>query len=415
MAIAVVGVSVFTAGHFGWKAWRADWERRNPEAARIAGYEKVFDAAWRIVDQKYYDPNFDHARWRRLRDKYRPRVRDQNFAGGLYMNVLTNMMDELGTSHVAVSMPPPSEARTPEKARRSDGRETPDKVFGCGGTYLTLDLGFQQARLRRGDRLATVVADVRRDSPAEKAGIAPGDVVGRFRLQGRKGLCPRLVALIASPGQAPRVVSYDVTDRPPRSTHRRTDLASGVRVLSFDGFNRESARWVAENLNNAPPQGVILDLRLNGGGRVSVERQLLSQLLSEGLVTGREIAGGRERTRKTGQTKDRYDGPLVVLIGPGSASASESTAAALRYHRRALLVGDETAGALLMSRNFRLPDGGAVQVAIADVLTPDGRRLEGVGVKPDVQVRQTLAAIRAGRDLPVEAAERLLIEGRWRP
>ena len=48
-------------------------------------------------------------------------------------------------------------------------------------------------------------------------------------------------------------------------------------------------------------------------------------------------------------------------------------------------------------------------------LTPDGRRLEGVGVSPDLPVAQTLATVRAGRDLPLEAAEKALLDGRWRP
>ena len=108
-------------------------------------------------------------------------------------------------------------------------------------------------------------------------------------------------------------------------------------------------------------------------------------------------------------------GPLVVLIGPASASAAEVTAAALRNHRRALLVGGESAGAVLLSQAYPLPDGGKVTVAIADVLTPDGRRLEGVGVSPDLPVAQTLAAVRADRDLPLEAAEKALLDGRWRP
>ena len=118
---------------------------------------------------------------------------------------------------------------------------------------------------------------------------------------------------------------------------------------------------------------------------------------------------------KTFATERRFDGPLAVLVGPMSASAAEVSSAALRYHRRALLVGSETAGAVLMSRGYPLPGGGRVQVAIADWRATDGRRLEGVGVKPDLAVAQTLEAIRAGRDLPLEAAERAVVEGRWRP
>ena len=411
-ALAVGGVGLVVLGAQGWKAWRAEWERRHPDEARIARYEKVFDVAWKTVDEKYYDPNFDHARWRQVRDVYRPHVRDAKSDVALYVNILTNMMNLIGTSHVSVSMPIP----TVSAVRSEPGAPSrKPKPAGCGVRYLTSDLGFDFTEVRRGNDARLVVTDVRRGSAAERAGVAPDDTIRSLKVGGRNDDCPSAEITLQTVGQAPRNVAFTVEDRPSPPPVQRIDLPSGVRVLRFDRFDRDSLAWLRANLPEASTRGLVLDLRHNSGGKVWVERELLSHFLPPGAVTGRVVRRGRENVEKTVATKRRFDGPLAVLVGPMSASAAEVSSAALRYHRRALLVGSETAGAVLMSRGYPLPGGGRVQVAIADWRATDGRRLEGVGVKPDLAVAQTLEAIRAGRDLPLEAAERAVVEGRWRP
>jgi carboxyl-terminal processing protease len=413
-AIMIVGaVGLTAAGVFGWKAWRAEWARRHPEAARIARYEKVFDAAWKAVDEHYYDPKFDHVRWRKIRDVYRPLVRQQTFDAGLYINVLSNMLGQLETSHAGVSMPPELPASKPVRApAAAQAPARPAEALGCDPNDFRLDFGFDPAVVHRGRRQFTLVANVRSGSPAEMAGVTPGDLIDRYNLRGQPGGCPKLKMQITTPAQSPREIAYEVTDLPARPDSWRADLPSGVRVLGFTHFDRESARWLAANLAGAPAKGVILDLRRNGGGLIKEEQRIAGYFLPEGKVIGQHVMRkSRELTKAVGGDT-HYGGPLVVLIGPISASAAEITAEALRYHGRARLLGGETAGAVLASLNYPLPDGGRVQVAIADYLTPDGHHLEGVGVKPDIPVAQTLEAIRAGRDLPLEAAERALIEGR---
>lgn len=409
--LAIVGV---LAGVYGVRtAWRARWESLHPEAARVARFERIFDAAWSAVDRHYYDPAFDHQRWRVIRAAYRPRVKDAADESILYINILHNMLQQLDTSHLDIVMPPPRLAPQPESGGPS--RPAQAKLFGCGGAFLKVDFGFYLAQVRRGHTVDWVVADVRRGSSAERAGLAPGDRLRAMRLSTVRGGCPRARMEALSPGQPPRQVSFDVDDALPSPPLQRVDLPSGVRVLRFDRFDKESELWLAANLVPAPPRGLVLDLRRNTGGEIRIERRVLSRFLSEGRLIGRQVARRRTTDEVTRSIAPRYEGPLAVLMGPGSASAAEISAAALRYHRRAVLVGGETSGSVLASRTFPLPGGGGVQVAVADFRGPDGRRLEGVGVRPDVPVNQTLEAIRHGRDLPLGAAEQALLNGRWRP
>lgn len=409
-----VGAATLLIAYLGSAAWKVAWARQNPEAARIARHERIFDQAWSTVDKHYYDPAFDHARWRQIRDVYRPRVREMPDETMLYINVLQNMMNEVGTSHVGIVTPPVErgERREPAVAPPLD---KPANSPDCGGRNLPVDLGFDLVQVRRGEQVFTVAADVKRGSAAEQAGLAPGDQLLEFTSKPTPGGCQSMTVTVANPGQATRALAFQLDYGEPSPPRQRVDLPNGVRVLRFDKFDDESETWLTENLRQAPPTGLVLDLRRNSGGDIRVLSAVLGHFLPPGSSAGVQLIRGKSRDVPIRTSKVRYEGGLVVLIGPGSASAAEVAASALRHCGRALLLGAETSGQVLASRQFPLPGGGGVQVAIADFRTPDGQRLEGVGVKPNLVVLQTLDAVRAGRDLPLEAAERALLEGRSRP
>jgi len=97
-----------------------------------------------------------------------------------------------------------------------------------------------------------------------------------------------------------------------------------------------------------------------------------------------------------------------VLVGSASGSAAEIFSAVLQDHERATVVGRRTAGAVLASWFYRLPDGGELQLSREDYIAPQGRRIEGVGVEPDVVVPRTLNDLRAGRDRDLDVALEIL-------
>ena len=95
---------------------------------------------------------------------------------------------------------------------------------------------------------------------------------------------------------------------------------------------------------------------------------------------------------------------MAVLVDANSRSAAELTPAALQEARRAVVVGAPTAGAVLISQETRLPDGGRLSLSRADFVTSGGVRLEKRGVTPDLSAPLTLEDRRAGRDPGLEAA-----------
>lgn len=99
-----------------------------------------------------------------------------------------------------------------------------------------------------------------------------------------------------------------------------------------------------------------------------------------------------------------YTGPVAVLIDAGSGSATEIFAAGLQDLRRAVIVGERSAGGVLPSDMIKLPTGAIFQYAFADFRTPSGLLIEGRGVAPDFEVKHTRESLLAGRDAPLEAA-----------
>ncbi len=160
-------------------------------------------------------------------------------------------------------------------------------------------------------------------------------------------------------------------------------LPNGSAYIRFDRFDEPSLDQVMTAIDSAGPHGVVLDLRQNRGGSANQQQRLLSRLLPSNTLYGRNISRAGSESMRTDSFSKHYSGPVVVLIGPGSASAAEITAATLKSTHRANLVGRTTAGLVLNAVEFPLPDGGRVQVPVADFLTPGGGRIEGIGVTPD--------------------------------
>jgi carboxyl-terminal processing protease len=119
--------------------------------------------------------------------------------------------------------------------------------------------------------------------------------------------------------------------------------------------------------------------------------------------------GGRtEQKRSWGWGSARYAGRVAILIDGSSASAAEIFAAVMQDHHRATIIGRQSAGAVLASWFYTLPDGGELQLSREDYVAPQGYRLEGRGVTPDIATTLTLADLREGRDPDLDAALRVL-------
>jgi C-terminal processing protease CtpA/Prc len=196
---------------------------------------------------------------------------------------------------------------------------------------------------------------------------------------------------------------------------RFTEVANGVvvsRPHSFYGYTS----WIDDVIDRARARGsLILDLRGNLGGSASTLMHLIGQLYEKNLVVLTEV----RRDKRTdvvakGARKDRYQGAVVVLVDAESASASEIFARTIQLTGRGKVIGDRTAGEVRESMGYPHTVGTATivpyatSVTIADVVMPDGGKLENVGVIPDELVLPTGEDLAAGNDPALARALTLL-------
>jgi carboxyl-terminal processing protease len=260
-------------------------------------------------------------------------------------------------------------------------------------------------------------------SPAERGGLHPGDQVIGVDGEDVTGLDGNLVIrkVLGPAGTAVRLrIRREGVPDPIdlEIVRERIDLASVesemlagdigyVRLLSFGAQTADDLDRELTDLLRQDPQGLILDLRGNGGGFLHTAVDVASQFLSEGVVLIERFGDGQETIYEVEGGGRATQIPLVVLIDGGSASASEIVAGAIQDHDRGLLVGETSFGKGSVQNWIELNDDqGAVRVTIARWYTPDGRQIHEVGLTPDVEV---LAAEDGQADLQLnEAIERLL-------
>ena len=200
-----------------------------------------------------------------------------------------------------------------------------------------------------------------------------------------------------------------------------------VRLRSFGDDSAASAFEAAfEEISRA--DGLVLDVRENGGGNSDVGYRILSTLTDKPfLSTAWSTRSYRPSFRAWGQPESRYRSepdarppsgvrlnrkPVVVLTSPRTYSAAEDFTVAFDVMDRGRIIGEPTGGSTGQPLLFPLPGGGTGRVCTKRDVYPDGREFVGVGVQPDLRVAQTLADLGAGRDTVLETAAALLRDRR---
>jgi hypothetical protein len=186
-------------------------------------------------------------------------------------------------------------------------------------------------------------------------------------------------------------------------------LPDGVGYIRFNEFLEPGSimpqiEAALKGFHDAP--GVILDIRGNPGG-IGIMAMGIAGFFIDKPGQSLGVMTMRDTTLKfvIFPRPEVYKGPLAILVDSGSASTSEILAGGLQDLKRARIFGTRTAGAVLPSDIIRLPNGDGFQYAQAGYTSTGGRVLEGTGVTPDVEVRQTDEARRDGKDLVLDAAD----------
>lgn len=375
--IVLALLSVFILGwQLGKRDLKVSWQQykpnitlsnQNPPPSAQNIDFKLFWNTWDLVSKQYVD---------------KKAIDPQK----MYYGAIEGMVRAIGDPYT-VFLPPESQKNTKEE---------------LGGSFegVGMQLGFNK------DKRLAVIAPLS-GTPADKAGIKPGDLIVKISGKDSGNLnLPEAVSLIRGPkGTKVSLEIYREGEDKPRAVDltrdtiivksvefqaKNTPTGKKIAFLKLSRFgDKTSSEWmqaVSDTLSSGA-KGVVLDLRNNPGGYLSGAVFIASEFIPQGQVV---VQNENSEGVKTPMNADRpgklLNLPVVVLINKGSASASEIVAGAIADHKRGKLVGEHSFGKGTIQESQDLPGGTGIHITTAKWLTPDGRWIHTTGLSPDVKV-----------------------------
>jgi len=389
-----------------------------------------FEKVWSTINEKHYDPTFGGVDWKKMREIYEPKAVAAKDLNEFYA-VLRQMLGELKLSHFGIF---PKEAQV--------------KTAEFGGAIIGIELKMIDGKF--------VVNRLQAGSPAEKAGIKKGFIVTKIDGKNISDILAPLEKILAErkenektkqiyresvatsyldgkPETVVKIEVLDAKDEPQIFSVTRYiaeyEISEALGNFPSQKVIFESKRldgnigyirfniWVVPQMPKireairefADAKGIIFDLRGNPGG-VGAMAPGIAGLLSKEKVSLGSMNGRSSQTNFIAYPQsDPFLGKVVILTDYGSGSTSEVFAAGLQEIGRAKVIGETSAGAVLLSVFDTLPTGAIFQYPISDYKSPKNVLIEGRGVVPDTEVKTTRKSLLDGRDLQIEEAVRQIL------
>lgn len=249
------------------------------------------------------------------------------------------------------------------------------------------------------------------DTPADKAGVKPGDFITQVNGESVMGLnLNDAVDMMRGPVGSeititlqregtPDPFDVKITRETITVSPVKSQLEDGVVVLKLSTFNEQTYPNMEKQLKEKVAAaggmdkvtGFVLDLRNDPGGLLNQAISVVDAFLDSGEIVSTRGRDPRDSERYNATPGDLAEGrPMVVLVNGGSASASEIVAGALQDHRRAIILGTQSFGKGSVQTIMPVQDDGALRLTTARYYTPSGRSIQALGVSPDIVVEQPL-------------------------
>ena len=244
------------------------------------------------------------------------------------------------------------------------------------------------------------------DTPASKAGIKAGDYIVKIndiQVQGKslseavdlmRGPVGSGIELTVRRRGAKKALTFNVVREVIEVQSVKSELLeNNIGYLRLTSFNDNSSQQIKKQIKklkkNKNLNSYILDLRNNPGGLLSQAIKISDFFLENGEIVSTKSRKKSENRKWFAKKGDILDGKtLLVLINYGSASASEIVAGALKDHKRAILVGENSYGKGSVQSIIPLKNKGAIRLTVAKYYLPSGKSISEVGVRPDIEVNE---------------------------
>ena len=244
------------------------------------------------------------------------------------------------------------------------------------------------------------------DTPASRAGIKAGDYIVKIdgeQVQGKslteavdlmRGLVGTSIELtIRRRGEKKALTIIVVREIIEIQSVKTDTLENNIGYIRLTSFNENSGKQIKKKINQLENEnkvkGYILDLRNNPGGLLSQAIKISDFFLDHGEIVstkGRNTSENRKWFAKKGDLTNGK--PIILLINYGSASAAEIVAGALKDHKRAILIGENSYGKGSVQSIIPLKNKGAIRLTVAKYYLPSGKSISEVGVSPDIEISE---------------------------
>ncbi len=337
----------------------------------------LFMKAWKIIKTSYYEPNLNRQDWLYWKDRYIDKINSIDDATVAIDSMLASLDD------------PYSVFMTKEEFQEQLD-QIDSKIIGIG-VHITFESG------------KIVILSVIEGSPAQKAGLQNGDLIIKVDdketqgmsiqsvaaiIRGEKGSTVNITVLRGDKKIEKKIVRDEIKIE--NVSHKMIDGYAYINVKNF------IAETVADEFSSAvedakknKAKGYIIDLRGNTGGLLSNALYLSNMFLEQGDIVLIVNRNGVKNNIAAKYNPDAIKEPVVILINPLSASASEIFCGALKDNGRAVLVGETTFGKGLVQKVYSMPNSTGMNLTISRYLTPNGTDIHKVGIKPDYEVKMT--------------------------
>ena len=242
------------------------------------------------------------------------------------------------------------------------------------------------------------------NTPASKAGLKAGDYIVKInntQVQGKtlmqavdlmRGPVGSSIELTVRRRGVKKALIFNITREVIQVQSVKSELIdNNIGYIRLTSFNENSSEQIKEKINklnkNKDLKGYILDLRNNPGGLLSQAIKISDFFLENGEIVSTRSRQASENRKWFAKKGDLTNGKtLIILINYGSASASEIVAGALKDHKRAIILGENSYGKGSVQSIIPLKNRGAIRLTIAKYYLPSGKSISEVGVTPDIEV-----------------------------
>ncbi len=334
---------------------------------------EIYHHAWALVKENYYDTSFNGTDWPEYEHKYDDQIQNTDDAFRAIKKMLESLKDPY--------------------TRFLDPRAFQDENDAIDAHIVGIGINLQQSR----DQTHLIITRTIENSPAEKAGLSPGDELiaidnacaigitpeqAAEHIRGQAGTSVKLAVKHAGNQAIVQITRQDIDIRAVQVKM----FDSGIGYIQLSTFiSSDAAKEFRRALARlAGAKGIIIDLRDNPGGLLANALEMADMLLDGGTIVSTIGRHGKHTDISSGQPLTKQ--PIVVLVDEESASASEILASAIKDNGRGIVLGTRTYGKGLVQEINRLPGGAALHITVSRYLTPNGSDINKVGIEPDILI-----------------------------